>query len=221
MQLRHEYKHPITPWDAILITQRLEKLLRPDPHASLYHIRSVYFDTPSDRLLREKEDGLSRREKFRIRMYNGDDSFIRLEKKIKLADLGTKISAPLTRREAEMLLAGETDFLLTREENVLRELYAAMRYESLKPKTIVDYTRRAFVYPAGNVRVTIDRDIRTGLYENNLFAKSITVPAANEIILEVKYDNFLPDFIRECVQLGHASASAFSKYAACRAFEHS
>lgn len=220
MQLRHEHKHLITRADFLLLQARLAAVMQPDPHTGpdgCYHIRSLYFDTADDRILREKLDGLSRREKYRIRIYNGDDRFIRLEKKIKLGGLGAKLSAILTRQEVLCIQRGEIDFLLRRSEPVLRELYAAMRYDGLRPKTLVDYTRRPFVYPPGNVRVTLDYDVRTGLNCHDLFAETPTLPAADgAIILEVKYDSFLPDVIRSAVQLGSASESAFSKYAACR-----
>lgn len=123
MQLRHEYKHRITLADQLLLQSRLAAVLHPDPHVGpdgCYQIRSLYFDTASDRMLREKLDGLSRREKYRIRCYNGSDAFIRLEKKVKIGDLGTKISAPLTRHETERILAGDIGFLLDRREDVLR-----------------------------------------------------------------------------------------------------
>lgn len=222
MQLRHEFKHLITRADFLLLRSRLAAVMRPDPHAGpdgCYHIRSLYFDTASDRILREKLDGLSRREKYRIRIYNGNDAFIRLEKKIKLGGLGTKISAQLTREEAQRLTVGDFAFLIGRQEDVLHQLYAAMRYEGLRPKTLVDYTRIPFIYAPGNVRVTLDYNIRSGLYANDLFSDAPTLPAGDSaIILEVKFDNYLPDVIRDAVQLGSVSESAFSKYAACRQF---
>lgn len=222
MQLRHEYKHVITPADFVLLRSRLRAVMKPDPHAGpdgRYHIRSLYFDTADDRILREKLDGLSRREKFRIRTYNGNDDFIRLEKKVRIGGLGTKLSAMLTRGETQRILDGETAFLRDRPEDVLRELYTAMRYDGLRPKTLVDYTRLPFVYGPGNVRVTLDYDIRTGLYARDLFDRGApTVSAGSAIILEVKYDDFLPGVIRDAVQLDAASESAFSKYAACRQF---
>ena len=224
MQLRHEYKHIITRADFIQLQSRLAAVMTPDPYAGAdgcYHIRSLYFDTASDRMLREKEDGLSRREKFRIRIYNGNEDFIRLEKKIKIGGLGAKVSAVLSRSEVRQILDGDIDFLRAHQEEVLQELYTRMRYDGLKPKTLVDYSRRPFIYGPGNVRITLDYNIRTGLYANNLFDRNCpTLPAGDgAIILEVKYDNFLPDVIRHVVQLGSASGSAFSKYAACRSFE--
>lgn len=224
MQLRHEYKHVITPADFIQLQSRLSAVMTPDPHTGpdgCYHIRSLYFDTASDRMLREKEDGLSHREKFRIRLYDGNEDFIRLEKKIKVGGLGAKVSAVLNRSEVLQILDGDIDSLRTRQEEVLQEFYTRMRYDGLKPKTLVDYSRRPFIYGPGNVRVTLDFNIRTGLYASNLFDRDCPTLSAGDgaIILEVKYDNFLPDVIRHAVQLGSISESAFSKYAACRSFE--
>ena len=92
MDLRHEWKHRINVEDLILLRQRLRLLAKPDPYAvgGCYHIRSLYFDTPSDKALREKLDGVNGREKFRIRCYNRDFSLIHLEKKSKRNGLGRK-----------------------------------------------------------------------------------------------------------------------------------
>lgn len=221
-QYRHEWKHPVTYGDMLTLRQRLRAVMRPDPHAAdgRYLIRSLYFDTPGDTALREKLDGVSRREKFRIRLYNYDTSFIRLEKKSKLAGLGNKQSAPLTARQAQSIVDGELDWMLDSEHGLIRELYAKMRTRQLEPKTIVDYTREPFVYPPGNVRVTLDYDIRTGLGCTDFLNPDCpTVPAGDgAIILEVKWDEFLPDVIRSAIQLESGRATAFSKYAQCRIY---
>ena len=222
MQYRREWKHPITYMDMMILRQRLQTVMRPDTHATdgRYLIRSLYFDTPGDTALREKVDGVSRREKFRIRYYNYDTSFIRLEKKRKLAGLGNKQSAPLTARQAQSIVDGDLDWMLTSEHGLIRELYSKMRTQQLRPKTIVDYTRDAFVYPPGNVRVTLDYDIRTGLGSTDFLNPDCpTVPAGDgAIILEVKWDAFLPDTIRSAIQLENGRATAFSKYAQCRMY---
>ena len=107
MQYRHEWKHEINASDLLILRQRLTAVAKPDPHAAgSYQIRSLYFDTPADRALREKLDGVNRREKFRIRCYNGDTAFIRLEKKSKLNGLCAKESVCITEKETAALLAG-------------------------------------------------------------------------------------------------------------------
>lgn len=220
--LRHEWKHEITYADMLALRSRLKAVARPDTHAKdgQYRIRSLYFDTLTDKALREKADGVSRRIKFRIRCYNGDFSRIRLEKKIKAGGLCGKESAPLTAAEVSALLAGDSAFMREKEDPLIREFYARMTAEGLMPKTIVEYVREPYVFAPGNVRVTIDRSIRTGLSGTDFLAEEpLTVPVPGDpIILEVKWDAYLPDIIRDAVQLESCRSGPFSKYAACRIY---
>ncbi|MCR5268053.1 MAG: polyphosphate polymerase domain-containing protein [Lachnospiraceae bacterium] len=220
MQFRHECKHEISYSDMIAIRQRMRAVAGSDPHATggKYLIRSLYFDTPEDKALLEKQSGISRRQKFRIRYYNGDTSFIHLEKKSKAGGLGTKVQARLTHEQAQTIVDGQTDWMMGSDEPLIRELYTHMKSERLGPKTIVDYTREPFVFGPGHVRVTLDYDIRSGLgCTDFLNTECITIPAAAHIcILEVKWDNYLPDIIRDAVRLPHARTEAFSKYETCR-----
>ena len=221
MDFRHEWKHEISYSDLLTLRQRLRVVARPDPHAvnGRYEIRSLYFDTPSDKALREKLSGVSRREKFRIRYYNGDTSVIHLEKKSKLGGLGNKQSAVISAPEAEAILHGELDWMMDSGRPLVRELYSKMRTQLLCPRTIVDYTREPYIYPPGNVRVTMDHGIRTGLDCTAFLEPCVTVPAGEApIILEVKWDTFLPEIIRDAIQLEGRRASAFSKYAQCRIY---
>ena len=223
MNYRHEWKHEISYADLLSIRARLRAVAEPDPHAldGKYLIRSLYFDNPADKALREKIDGVNMREKFRIRYYNGDLSLIHLEKKSKLNGLGTKFSAALRAEEAQKLVDGELDWMLAAEDRPLvRELYCKMRYQGMRPKTIVDYTREPFIYRPGNVRVTFDYDIRTGLGGVDFLNPACpTVPAGDApIIMEVKWDAYLPDLIRDCVQTPGRRVGAFSKYAQCRIY---
>ena len=219
---RHEIKHNISFMDLLCIRQRMSAITSPDPHAidGKYYIRSLYFDTPEDKALKEKVDGVDRREKFRIRYYNDDLSFIRLEKKSKLNGLGTKDMAALSKEHAQDIVDGNIDWMLDDEQPLIRELYADMKNSLLQPKTIVDYTREPFTYPPGNVRVTLDYDIRTGLLCTDFLNRSVpTIPVKDSpIILEVKWDGFLPDIIRDAVQL-NVRAGAYSKYAECRRYD--
>ena len=221
MDFRHEWKHEINLSDLIAVRQRLRAVARPDPHAvgGRYTVRSLYFDDPTDRALREKLDGVDRREKFRIRYYNGDASLIRLEKKSRRSGLGAKESAALTQAEAQAVVDGELDWMPSSDRALVQELYSKMR-RGLRPKTIVDYTREPFIYAPGNVRVTLDYNIRTGLgCTDFLNPDCVTIPAGDApIILEVKWDEFLPDIIRDAVQLPGRRVSAFSKHAQCRIY---
>ncbi len=222
MKFRHEWKHELNQADYLTLRMRLRAVMQPDPHAvdGKYFIRSLYFDTPSDKALREKLDGVNMREKFRIRYYNGDTSFLSLEKKSKINGLCAKESCRISAAEAELLCAGETGWMLQSGRPLCQELYSKMRGQQLGPKTIVDYTREPFLYPAGNVRVTIDYDIRTGDFRTDfLNPDTLTMPAGQApILLEVKWDEYLPDIIRDTVTIPGRHASAFSKYAQCRIY---
>lgn len=222
MNFRHEWKHQINYADLLALRRRLRAVISPDSHSAdgRYLIRSLYFDTPSDRALREKLDGVDRREKFRIRFYNGDTSLIHLEKKSKRSGLCSKESAELTREEAQSIADGAWGWMADSGRPLVQELYRKMTCSLLRPRTIVDYTREAFVYAPGNVRVTLDYGLRTGLgCTDFLSPHCVTIPAGDApSILEVKWDQFLPSVIRDAVQLEDRRASAFSKYAACRMY---
>jgi len=221
---RHEWKHEISRSDMIAINQRMRAIAKPDPHTvnGKYIIRSLYFDNWNDKALREKIDGVDRREKFRIRYYNLDPStIIHLEKKSKVNGLGTKYNANLTPEQAQKIVDGDIDWMLDDPQPLIKELYCKMRYQGMRPKTIVDYTREPFIYGPGNVRVTLDYNIRTGLSSTDfLNPDCITIPVPDDpIILEVKWDNYLPGIIRDAVQLQGRRVEAFSKYAQCRLYD--
>ncbi len=222
MDYRHEWKYEINQADLLVLRQRLKAVASPDPHAvdGKYMIRSLYFDNAADKALREKLDGISRREKFRIRFYNGDTSVIRLEKKSKTGGRGKKQSVNLTAVQVLDLVNGRADWMADSQEDLIRELYIKMRIQRLRPKIIVDYIREPFIFGPGNVRVTLDYDIRTGFRcEDFLNPACITVPAGDApMILEVKWDNFLPDIIRDAIRLPGRRVTAFSKYAQCRIY---
>ena len=222
MDYRHEWKHELNYLDLLSIRARLQAVMEPDPHTidGKYFIRSLYFDNQNDKALREKLDGVNMREKFRIRYYNGDTSLIHLEKKSKVNGLGTKFSARLSREEVQKIIEGDIDWMLASEHPLVQELYCKMRYQGMCPRTIVDYTREPFIYGPGNVRVTFDYDIRTGLKSTDFLNPAcVTIPAGDApILLEVKWDAFLPSIIRDIVQMPGRHATAFSKYAQCRIY---
>lgn len=219
---RHEWKHELNLGQMIAIKSRLSKVAKVDPHTidGKYLIRSLYFDNIYDKALREKIDGVNNREKFRIRYYNGDTSLIHLEKKSKRNGLGTKFSAEITKEQALMIADGKTDWMAEHDNTLIKELYCKMKYQGLKPTTIVDYTREPFIYAPGNVRVTFDYDIRTGLECTDfLNTECVTVPAGDApIILEVKWDAYLPTIIKDLIQEPNVRVGAFSKYAQCRVY---
>ena len=221
-KLRHEWKHQINLREDLVLSARLRRLFSPDPHAGpdgSYRVTSLYFDTPYDTALREKLDGVNRREKFRLRYYGADTSFLRLEKKYKMNGLCGKRSARLTLEQAQRLLSGDWAFLLESGNPLLQEFYTKLR-RGLAPKTTVCYDREAFLYAPGNVRVTLDRALRGGGPETFLPpGKQLLRPMDQETVLEVKYDAFLPEVVALAVQVPGRRAGACSKYALCRRFD--
>lgn len=222
MQFRHEWKHEISYADMLSLRRRLSAVMQRDSHAvnGRYKIRSLYFDNLQDKALLEKINGVNTREKFRIRYYNDDLSLILLEKKSKVSGLCSKEQSVITLEEARLIAGKDIDNLSKSEKPLVKELCYKMRTEGLEPKTIVDYIREPFIYSPGNVRVTLDYDIRTGLKGTDFLTPDcVTVPAGNvPIILEVKWDEFLPAVVRDAVQVSGTHTSAFSKYAACRIY---
>lgn len=222
MKYRHECKHRIHYCDLLMIRSRLSVIASKDTHAinGIYHIRSLYFDNIANKVLYEKLDGVNYREKFRLRYYNGDISLIRLEKKSKINNLCLKQSTILTTEQARLITEGNYDLMCTYEEPLLSELYSKIKSQGLRPKTIVDYIREPYVYAPGNIRITLDSQIRTGLdCIDFLNPNSITVPVPDSpIILEVKWDEYLPDIIRKAIGLTNCKTEAFSKYAICRSY---
>lgn len=224
LKYRHEYKHAINLMDYHTLQPRIRTIAKLDPHAGAdgrYRIRSLYFDNDDDKALREKLYGLPSREKFRIRIYNDRGDFIRLEKKSKLNGLCNKRSTKLSQSQVEQIIAGDTAWMMDGNDALLTEFYAKMSYQQLRPKTLVDYYREAYIFPYGNVRVTFDSEVRTGLYSTGLFDQEIPTLRTGEpglLLLEVKYDDFLPDIIRDFIQTNTRRTAAFSKYAVCRIY---
>ena len=222
MEFRHEWKHEISYSDLLALRARLGAVLERDQHAvnGSYQIRSLYFDNLADKALREKLDGVNSREKFRVRYYNGDLSQVFLEKKSKYSGLCSKEQARLNWEEVQAVAGGDVTRLADSKEPLVRELCFKMTTQGLRPRTIVDYTREPFVYDPGNVRGTLDYNIRTAMGNTDfLNPDCVTIPAGDApAILEVKWDGFLPSLIRDLVQVPRTHTSAFSKYAACRIY---
>ncbi len=219
--LRHELKFLIRYSDYYNLKASLCALLEPDENSGDdgYTIRSLYFDDIHDDSYVGKESGIGRRRKHRIRIYNGSDSVIKYEIKDKYGDFISKISAPITRGECACMINTNYDFMIDSEHSALRAGYIDARSRLLKPRVIVDYEREAFVCEAGNVRITFDRDIRAGLDSFDIFDDGIiTAPALEPgtLVLEVKYDDFLPSYIRKELKKVDKRPMAISKYVLCR-----
>lgn len=223
-KFRHELKHYINVSDYLAIRSRLRSIMHIDKNANEnneYKIRSLYFDNVYDKALVEKVIGASKRYKFRIRFYNDNHDFIRLEKKYKIRGLCLKDSEPITKEECEKIINGDIEFLRTSDKKLFVDLYAQMKGQLLRPKTIVDYTREAYIYPIGNVRITFDKSIRTGIHSTNLFDDDLpTIETIDNkyIVLEVKFDEFLPQVIQDIIQVNERRSTSISKYEAARIY---
>ncbi len=223
---RHELKYYITLGEYELLRRKLSLTMERDAFAKKnggeYFIRSLYFDDRDDSAFREKLSGIDERDKFRIRIYDMRDDVIKLECKHKSNGYIKKQSIGLSRKEYEKLISGDRLFLLNRPEPFARRMYLEFAQRALKPAVIVDYTREAFVFPMEDVRVTFDKNVRTGLRSVDMFNAGIpTYPVIDDygMVLEIKFNRFLPTYIRSLLQLEASQRSAISKYVLCRRFE--
>ena len=198
---RHEYKYIISQSSAELLKRRLPCMMARDPHAGpagQYIVRSLYFDDPNFSAFDEKMNGLRDREKFRLRCYNYDMSSVRLEKKEKRGDLTRKTGQLLTTSEVEALRNGQWGDISKTSGDLLGELRRKTAC-GFRPAVIVDYDRTAFVCNAGQIRITLDENVRTKPYEKNLWsANTAMIPVLDpgEVVLEVKFNDFLPGFLK-------------------------
>lgn len=220
---RNELKYVCTEGELQQIGMRIKPLCPMDKHAGAqgtYQIRSVYFDDPQDNSLYQNEAGVDPREKFRIRIYNTNASYIALECKHKEHSMTRKESCRITYEQYSRILQNR----YASEENAspLLKRFSIQMYEHhLQPKVIVLYERTPFVYSAGNVRITLDRNISSSSDIRAFFDQDIPVRPIMPIgkhILEVKYDGFLPDYLYRMMDLGSLRQISFSKYALCRKF---
>ena len=222
--LRHEYKFLISKADAELLKLRLPHIMQRDPHAGetgRYTIRSLYFDDAAAGAYYEKIDGLDNRAKYRIRFYNYDGSVIKLEKKEKLGNLTRKTAQTITKRDARALEYALSTGCPDNPEGLTEELRLACTGRGLRPKVLVDYDRTPFLCRAGNTRITIDENLRTRPYIAHLFAspRAMTpVLEPDQVILEVKFDDFLPGYLADALADIPKVNMAISKFAMCMSF---
>lgn len=223
-QYRHELKYPISDAQAALIQARLRRMLPLDAHAGptgTYCIRSLYFDDYDNRCYWENENGTDPREKFRIRIYNHSPSRIMLECKRKERGKTRKTACPLTLAQTRQLMAGRPLGDIPSQPPLLRKLTLDMLTNRLRPVVIVEYDRTPFVYPNGNVRITLDRHIASCPAPEQFLESEIprrpVMPLGLQL-LEVKYDAYLPDFLYQALSLPSLQQTAFSKYYLCRKY---
>ena len=220
---RNELKYLCSETDLQIIQSRITPLCAHDSHTSAdgtYHIRSVYFDDPQNRCFYENENGVDPREKFRIRIYNGFDSRITLECKQKARTMTHKDSCRLTKEQYLAIVNGTAE-ICSHNAPLLNRFLALCAETKMAPKVIVAYDRTPFVYGPGNVRITFDRNIGSTTDIDRFFDPQIPlrpILPTGKHILEVKYDEFLPNFLYASMSLGSLRQTAFSKYYLCRKF---
>ena len=218
---RHEYKYLISRADAELLKLRLPHIMERDPHAGetgQYTIRSLYFDNFANTAYYDKLDGVNYRAKYRIRFYNYDPSNIKLEKKEKNGNLTRKTAQTITKNDARALEYALTGGCPDTTQGLVEELRVKFVSEGLRPRTLVDYDRTPFICRDGNTRITLDENVRTRPYIAHLFASPramIPVMDPNQVILEVKFDDFLPGYLASALADIPKVNMAISKFAMC------
>ena len=207
--------------DMHVLESRLSPVLESDHMVNEYGytITSIYFDDIFDTCLKETIDGNFKREKYRIRIYNNSFDVIKLEVKFKEYNRIKKKACTISKDEMLMLLNAQC--IERGEQNVDNPIVLfnmAIKNKGLRPKVIVEYDRRAFIFEHGNVRITLDRNLRYSKQCKNFGKESITYRRIGqwEDVLEVKYDEFLPDFIAQLLEIGDLKRTSFSKYQICR-----
>lgn len=221
---RHELKYMISLNMALLLQSQLKAIMDIDTNSiyqdHTYKIRSLYFDNDSSDAYYEKLNGVLYREKYRIRYYNDDDTFIRLERKLKHNNMTSKDQIAITREICDKIITGEVEEL--ESIGLLEEFLSDMKRKHLKPSVIVDYTRLAYTYPVSEVRITFDSKIRSGRYDYELFDYELpTVPVIEDkdVVLEVKFNEVLPEAISMILSTIPMYRQAVSKFALCRSFK--
>ena len=215
---RNEHKYICSTAELAELQVPLTALLMPDPHSGAYgryRVRSLYFDTYDDRLVRENEDGTSPREKWRIRSYNLDRSYVALECKMHEGDRVRKQVCPIPAALLDEILLDRYPQIGGQNPPLLNRFLMLHYTQLLHPSVIVDYIRTPFIFPEGNVRVTFDCGIASGAdpsrYWDPKAAFRPVLPAGAEL-LEVKFDSFLPDPVFNAIQMRDMQRTSFSKY---------
>lgn len=222
MDYRHELKFLVTYATLELIRAKIQHIVKPDIHQTDpegYVISSLYFDNAYDTFLRENIDGYDNRHKFRLRIYGHSSDLIKLERKSKVHGMTAKKAVSVTTEECMQMMHGQIPMLGQEDSVSKKKLLCEMKLHGLMPKCIVQYQREAFVYPLGNVRITFDKNI-SGSRDVEAFLEDriIMTPLLNKDvhILEVKYDNFLPKYISDALEIDQLLQTSFSKYAYAR-----
>lgn len=222
---RHELKFKISNSAAEVLKQKLSLILKKDKNAyysdGSYLIKSLYFDDLDSSSYYEKMDGVLYRKKYRIRIYNNNDKFIRLEKKMKHNTYTAKEQILISKDIYSKILNGKLDEIES-PTGLLEEFITNSKTKHLVPSVIVLYHRTAFTYPISEVRITFDSHIQSGLYNYDLFDKEVPmydVSESGKQVLEVKFNEVLPLHIANILNDIPSCKEAVSKFAICRSIK--
>lgn len=217
---RHEIKQLLSPAQSLLLEQRISSVLPLDTHSGSngsYAIRSVYFDTITDDAYTEKEAGICEREKIRIRFYDYRNNLIKLERKEKRENLIHKESLTISTETALAMLRNDYNSLADYKNQLADYIYGLAHSKGLHPVVVVDYIRKAYVYPVGNVRITFDTALQAGKTNIDIWDSGNCFDVLNgNTILEIKFNKYLPEHIRQLLCSVPGTKMALSKYTLCR-----
>lgn len=218
--MRYELKYIITPAQYVLLKSRLRPFMQIDEHADSdnnYFIRSIYFDSEGYEAFHEKNEGVQNRMKYRLRFYNGEAGNCRLECKIKENTRIEKKSVLITGETAELLLGTKVDLEEHKPDSLVGELQVRIRNRCFRPVVVVDYLREAYIYPISDVRITFDKEMAAGTVEDCLTkGRCISnILPCGQMVLEVKYDRYIPDHISRIISSIRPVQTAASKYVMC------
>lgn len=221
-KLRHELKFYINNSTYSILRERLQLIASKDPNMASedgYLTSSLYFDDYNHSALSDKIAGTRFRNKYRIRTYNHDNKIIKLECKSKYDSYIAKESSNLSLEEYEKLMDDDYAFLLSKKEQTCTELYSQHKLKLLSPTVIVEYLREAYIANEGNVRLTFDKNLSTSVNGNNLFDKNIVynnILKDDVMIFEVKFDDYIPTYIKNIISGLPLVKCAISKYVMCK-----
>lgn len=218
---RKELKYVISEEVYLRIQGLLDSVMEPDKFGvnGCYMVRSQYYDSISDRDLCDNLDGVMEKSKIRVRIYSPKDNVAKLEHKCKSGSDGIKKTVLITKEEALMMEQHKYDFLLEKEDELAWRLYTKMTEQVYFPKTIVEYDRTAYLYPASDVRITFDRNIRGSVNPYGIFEENpayVPLLDAGMGVLEIKYNDFFPYALKQLLCGFDFSAEAYSKYSMSR-----
>lgn len=219
--LRQEEKYALNFQEAIQFQHCFSQLLMPDPYSKndSYMVRSLYFDTVDDRDFFDKLTEQNLRRKIRLRLYSPEDRTVKLEMKQKNGIYQRKRSLTVSREDALALIDGQFSVLLNYPENFAAELYCLMNTECYRPKSIVEYQRRAFMARENNIRLTFDSGISATESAFDLFSPNLPLyPVADldKVTFEVKYDGFMLSYIKDIISTVDRRSLSSSKYCLSR-----